>query len=441
MTELLPTLGGLGLLLILSGFFSGSETALCALTRAQVERLRADTRKSSRSIVAFVDDPRRLFITILLGNTFVNIAFATLTAALIYGVSGDGPTGVAIVVATFSITLALLVFGEITPKTYAIRNAESFAGFTAPILWVFSIVIFPLRRMLRAITDSLLPFFGGVPVAPAERITREHLESLLDAQGLSGPGSEERTIIRRVLDLREIRATEIMVPRTEIVAMRTSATIGEVLRCAADSGFSSIPVFRDRIDNVSGVVRVKDWFRWRAHQVRDLTVEEFLVARAGFPVSDALLVHPPFFTPETRRVADLFADLMRHGRRVAFLVDEFGGVSGSVTIEDIVEEVMGEIVDEHDDPDLVHELAERAGEPSAFDVAGRVSVEIVNRRLGLRLDEELAQTIGGYVIATLNRIPVVGDAFTDEDGVGFEVTEAERHRVVSVVLRLPIEHR
>jgi putative hemolysin len=232
-----------------------------------------------------------------------------------------------------------------------------------------------------------------------------------------------------------------MVPRTEIVAMRTSSTIGEVLRRAADTGFSSIPVFRDRIDNVSGVVRVKDWFRWRAHPVRDLTVEEFLVARPGFPVSDALLVHPPFFTPETRRVADLFADLMRHGSRVAFLVDEFGGVSGSVTVEDIVEEVMGEIVDEHDDPDLVHELAERAGEPSAFDVAGRVSVEIVNRRLGLSLDEELAQTIGGYVIAKLNRIPVLGDAFTDEDGVGFEVTGAERNRVLSVVLRIPIEHR
>ncbi len=437
MTRLLATIGGLGSLLVLSGFFSGSETALCALTRAQVERLRGDSGKGSRSIVRFVDDPRRLFITILLGNTFVNIAFATLSASLMYRVFGAGPTGRAIAVATVVITLALLVFGEITPKTFAIRHAERFASFTAPILWTFSVLIFPVRRLLRLVTNLLLVLFGGVPATTDERVTREHLDAVLEAGDRGTPGAEELEIIGRILDLHEIRASEVMVPRTDIVAMRSSATVGEALQRSADVGFSRLPIFREDLDDVSGVFQVKDWLAWQDEPVAELTVDEFLAARTALSARDRPpLVHPPFFTPETRRVADLFAELTQHRSKAAFLVDEYGGVSGWVTVEDIVEEVIGEIVDEHDAPVLASDLSIRPGDPSVCDVSGRLSVRTVNHKLGLHIDESLADTVGGYVVARLGHVPAAGESFRDDDGVGFEVARTERQRVIVVTIRM-----
>ena len=172
MGQILPSLVGLAFLLVLSAFFSGSETALCALTRLQRDRLEADSRKSSKAIVAFLDNPRRLFITILLGNTFINISFATLTASLIYGLLGATPSGLAIGATTIVITLCLLVFGEITPKTFAIRHAEAYSRYTARPLWGFSILILPLRRILRVITDLLLPLFGGNTAPSDDLITQ-----------------------------------------------------------------------------------------------------------------------------------------------------------------------------------------------------------------------------------------------------------------------------
>lgn len=440
-SRILPSLFGLGLLLLLSGFFSGSETALCALSRAQIGRLRGDTRKSSRLIVRFVDDPRRLFITILLGNTLVNISFATLTASLIYGLFGAGPSGPAILVATLFITLALLVFGEITPKTFAIRHAERFAGVTAPILWGFSILIAPLRRVLRFVTDLLLPLFGGVPVITDERITSEDLKALIVAQGHGTLDPDERATIDRILNLREIDAHEIMVPRTELVAMRSTATVAEVLERARDVGFSRIPIYRDRIDDIFGVFRVKDWLAWEGQGLRELSIDEFLAHRGGLAEpAGPPLVHAPFFKPEMCRVADLFASFKASGSKVAFLVDEFGGISGSVTIEDLVEEVVGEIGDEHDLPGLDADFTQRPDDPSVYDVPGRTSLRLVNRGLNLELDEDLAETIGGLIVTRLGHIPVAGESI-EMDGVRFEVSSAGRRNVTSVTIFLPSARR
>lgn len=427
------------MLLILSGFFSGSETALCALTRSQVERLRLDPSKGSVTVVRFVDDPRRLFITILLGNTFVNITFATLTASLVYQLFGSGPSGAAIATATVVITLALLVFGEITPKSFAIRHADKFARVTAPILWGFSIIIFPLRRVIRRVTDLLLPLFGGIPGATDSRITLEDLKSVVDATGGGALDTGEREIIVRVLELREIEARDVMVPRVEMVAMPSSASIRQVLQSAADVGFSRIPIYRNGIDDICGVFRVKDWLRWRDDSLLDLSIEEFLARRENLPpsTSGGQLVHAPFFTPETRRLSDLSSELCLHRTKVAFLVDSFGGVSGSLTLEDIIEEVVGEIVDEHDRTVSAVDLIQRPGDPRVFELAGRVPLRRVNRALGLDLAEARAETIGGYVLSLFERIPDAGESVADAGGVTFEVTRIVGRRVASVVITLP----
>ena len=245
--QFLPHVIGLGLLLFLSGFFSGSETALCALNKVQIERLRSEKGKNSIAIVNFVDNPRRLFITILLGNTFINTAFATISASLIYSLFREGTSGTAIVTATILITLFLLIFGEITPKTYAIKYAEVFARTTARPLWGFSILISPLRSVLRGITNFLIPLFGGSHIPNEDRITAEDFKAMVNTHEAGALGADEREILGNILELREIEAKEIMVPRTEMVAMETSATIQEVLDKAKEVGLSRIPLYRNRL--------------------------------------------------------------------------------------------------------------------------------------------------------------------------------------------------
>lgn len=438
MGGILPSLIGLGLLLVLSAFFSGSETAVCALNRLQRDRLAGEPKSSSRAITAFLDDPRRFFITILLGNTFVNITFATLTASLIYGLLGSSPSGMAIGGATVVITLCLLVFGEITPKTFALRHAERFSRVTSRPLWGFSILIFPLRRILRAITDLLLPLFGVGSLPPEDLITRDDLQAMIEHRGGNRLHADEREILGRILELRDTVAREIMVPRTELVAMRSTATIAQVLERAKQAGHSRIPLYRDRIDNVCGVLRVKDWMQWRQAGVRQLTVDQFLALprRAARGGMGSALIYQPFFVPETRTIVDLLPELTRMRAKLAVVVDEHGGVAGCLTIEDIVEEVVGEIVDEYDTA-LPEEVVQRSDDPLTYDVEGQVSVRRLNRTIGLHLDEGAADTIGGYLLALLGHIPTAGEVRKDERGVRFEIREVRGRRIVSVSITLP----
>ncbi|MDE0043529.1 MAG: hemolysin family protein, partial [Candidatus Poribacteria bacterium] len=356
----MPQLIGLGLLLFLSGFFSGSETALCALTKVQIERLRTEKRKNSTAIVNFVDNPRRLFITLLLGNTLVNVAFATIA----YWLIRDLPVfehlkrlnhdilqhAVEFVVGTVLIVSPLLIFGEIVPKTHAIRHPEFFARITARSLWGFSIVISPLRVCLRIIVNFLMPLFGASHTPKAERLTTSDFKTILDMDEVKGLQADERTILGNVLELWTIEAKETMVPRTEMIALEISATIQEALVKAQEFGFSRIPVYRKQIDDVCGIFQVKDLPSWRHTDIRKMTLETFLNRRHLLGGSDVenTLVRQPVFVLETMKLADLLLELTRQKTNMAILLDEYGGVSGIATIEDILEQLVGDIVDEHD---------------------------------------------------------------------------------------------
>ncbi|MCZ6678714.1 MAG: hemolysin family protein, partial [Candidatus Poribacteria bacterium] len=336
--QLLPHFIGLGLLLLLSALFSGSETALCALNKVQIERLRTEKKKSSFAIVNFVDDPRRLFITILLGNTFINTAYATIAYSLLRRLLAAYLSGVAeFVIGTILITLPLLIFGEITPKTYAIKYAETFARITARLLWGFSLLISPLRMVLRGITNVLIPLFGGSHIPAEDPVTPEDFKAIVNTHEEGALQADEREILDNILELRDIEAKEIMAPRTEMVAIDTSLTIQEALDRAKAEGFSRIPIYRKQIDNICGVFHVKDLPLWRNMPIRDRTIEDFLATRHLLqqPHAQHTLVRPPFFVLETKKIANLLTELVHEKTKMAILVDEYGGVSGIVTIEDI----------------------------------------------------------------------------------------------------------
>ena len=228
--QLLPLLIGLGLLLLLSAFFSGSETALCALSKVQIERLRHQRGKSSTAIVSFVENPRRLFITILLGNTFVNTAFQAFTA---YAIIGPKPSKLKVIIATITITTLLLVIGEISPKTYAIKYAEGFSKITARPLWIFSVLISPFRVVLRGITNPLILLFGGGDISQEELMTTEDFKAIVsDRDPYSGFQLDEQNILKNILEMQSIESREIMVPRTEMIAMDTDSTIQDLINTA-----------------------------------------------------------------------------------------------------------------------------------------------------------------------------------------------------------------
>ena len=434
---LLPYLIGLVGLLILSGFFSGSETALCALTRVQIEKIRFK-RGNTSAIVNFVDNPRRLFITVLLGNNLVNVTFAILMLGFVSRVLPQLSDLIQFVIATAVSVILMLIFGEMTPKTYAIKHAESFAKITAPPLWVFSIFIFPLRTLLRKIIDKLIPIFGGHP-PPEEEFTTTDLQEFFKTYHEETLPPDEREIVSNILELRDIEAKEIMVPRTEVVAVPTSTTIQETLIQAKESGFSRIPVYREQIDKICGIFYVKDLGQWRQAQVNSLTIDEFLEKRdqiSEIP-ANAPLIREPFLVLETRKIGILLLQLKREKTKIAILRDEYGGISGIVTTEDIVEQVVGDIADEHDKVDSPPEYIKHSEDPLVIETTGRMSIRKLNQQFELKIQENGADTIGGYTLGLFGHIPSVGESHVDENGIEFEITATEGNLITGLFIRVP----
>ena len=437
---LLPYLIGLAGLLVLSGFFSGSETALCALTQVQIERLRLEKGGAS-AIVNFVDNPRRLFITVLLGNNLVNVSFAILMLWLVKRVLPGYTEVLHFATATAASVLLMLIFGEMTPKSFAIKHAEFFAKIAAPPLWVFSVLISPLRSLLRKIIDFLIPIFGGHP-SPTEHLTASDLKEILDTYQEEALPADEREIVGNILQLRDIEAKEIMVPRTEVIAVPTSNTIQETLKQAKEHGFSRIPVYQEQIDNICGIFYVKDFVLWRHAAIDSLTIDAFLEKRdqiAEVPSSTSL-IRECFFVLETRKIGMLLLQLTREKTKMAILQDEYGGVSGIVTTEDIVEQVVGDIVDEHDRDDSPPDFVKHSEEPLLLETSGRMSIRELNQQFELKLSEDDADTIGGYVLGLFGRIPSVGESYTDENSIEFEITTTAGNAITGLFIKMPVTH-
>ncbi|MGA1842825.1 MAG: hemolysin family protein [bacterium] len=434
---------GLGLLLLCSSFFSGSETALTALTMTQIQRLREDKKKSSRAIINFLDEPRQLFITVLFGNTLVNMAFVSITGMLIYDClfKGRNP-GVAYLVAIMLQTSLLLIFGEITPKTYAINHSEKTARAVARPLWFFSKLIFPFRKALRSFTDILLPLFGVRSMQEQTPLTSDEIRAIVKSTEESGAlHGEEREIIHNIFELHDIYAKEAMVPRTEMVCVDVSKTIQEAFALTKEVGFSRLPVYRENIDNICGVFYIKDLPRWKGLKIdsldgkciEELTIEDFLsksdMLNKLNPGNENTLIRPPLFTIKSKKIGSLMREMTRERQQMAILLDEFGGVIGLITVEDIVEEVLGEIFDEYDKvSEFTFTINPR--DPSTMLIPGFVSLRGLNRRLKLKLDLSVADTLGGYVLSLFGSIPGEGDIITDPaNEVEFEVARMEGARV------------
>ncbi len=449
LTTLVSNIFGLGLLLLLSAFFSGSETALSALSKIQIHRMRAEDGERRSDVIKFLDEPRRLFITVLFGNTLVNLAFISITGSLLLDtlLRGQNPA-MAYVVIILLETVLLLIFGEITPKTFAIKHAEKLSRIVAPPLWFFSKLIYPFRKILRSITDLLLPLFGVHSMVDETPITSEEIRSIVRTTEDRGALDEkEEELLLNIIELYDTRVKEIMVPRVQMVCVEVSETIQNAFQKAKNAGYSRLPVYRKEIDNICGILYVKDIPRWKdinleklnRKNIYNLTLDEFL-NRQNFlnslnPEHENTLIRAPFFVHLTRDCGSLLAEMTKKNQPMAILLDEFGGVSGMATAEDIVEEVIGEIVDEYDSipPNVI---IKDPSDPLSYLVSGSTSLRSVNKRLKLYLDLSVADTISGYVISLLGAIPSVGESRVDSSSkVSFEVLKMKGKRIELVKIQ------
>jgi putative hemolysin len=367
--------------ILLSAFFSSSEVALISITRAKVRTLVNEGRHGAAAVAALKESPEHLLITILIGNTVVNIAAAAIATALAIQQFGDIGVGIA----TGFVTIMLLVFSEIGPKIYAARASDSFALTIAPIILVLSRIFTPVIWLVERVSPSL--GIGREVAEPA--VTEEEIKEWIDVGKEEGTIEQgEQDMLYSVLEFGDTTAREIMTPRVDVILMEDSISFEEAIRIFNDTGFSRIPVYHDQIDNITGILNVKDVFAAMVSHRKDSTVKD--------------VMYDPMFVPETKKIDDLLKELQVHRVQMAIVIDEYSSFVGIVTVEDILEELVGDILDEYDkeEPD-VQELA-----PGVHVVDAQMWVEDINEAMDLSLPtDESYETIGGLIIDRLGHLP------------------------------------
>ncbi len=419
------TCGAILLLLVLSAFFSGSETALTAASRG---KLRSQADKGSRGAQTALDiteDNERLIGSVLLGNNLVNILAASLATALFTRAFGE--SGVAL--ATLVMTLLVLVFAEVLPKTYAITNSEKAAAAVAPVVaWIVR-VLAPVVGAVRLLVRGVLRIFG-VTVDPDSHIlaVREEIAGALQLGHSEGVvEKEDRDRILGALDLGERTVEEIMLHRSGIEMIDVASDPSDVLRQCLESPYTRLPVFRNEPENIVGVVHAKDLLRAMHKLVTGDAADAAALSR--FAITDVAM--PPYFVPETTTLDDQMRQFLRMRTHFALVVDEYGSLQGLITLEDILEEIVGEITDEFD-PEADQSV--QRGADGQYLVDGAMTIRDLNRANDWSLPDEEANTIAGLVIHEAQMIPTTGQVFSFH-GFRFEVQEREGNRITRLRIR------
>jgi len=402
---------GLLLLFVFSAFFSGSETALMAIDRLRVKYLADKGRPGARQLDALLARPEGLLSAILIGNNLVNImasVFATALFLELFGARGELMT-------ILVLTPLLLIFSEIFPKTLAANYPEQ----------ISFVVLHPIRFIMWAlkpiivVVGGLSHFFARLfsRSEPRPLISEDEIRSIIEFGEQSGVVHiDKRRMLHGVIDLSEMRVRDVMVPRTEVVGIAVDTPFDVLVNLCAKARHSRFPVYEEDLDRVVGVIHSKE-------------VLSYLDRPGEFSLRE--VTRPPYFVPEAKPIESLLQAFRRKHLHLAVVVDEYGGVEGIVTLEDIIEEIIGEIQDEYDDEEaLVHSAG-----PDRFLVDGSATLRYINRRFALSLSEEHVNTLAGFLLHTLGSIPAQGDV-CEVDGVRLTVREVEDRRIEMIELEL-----
>jgi Mg2+/Co2+ transporter CorB len=416
---MLETIGIISLLLVLSAFFSGSETALTAASRHVMHHMEQSGDTRAKLVNRLRDNNERLIGAILLGNNLVNILGSALATSLMIDLFGEA----GIAYATLGMTLLVLIFAEVLPKTYAINTADRMALAVAPAISALVAVLSPFTLAINAVVRGTLKIFGAgkgaaEPVAPPETELRGAIEL---HEGAEEVGHHERAMLRSVLDLDDVQVSEIMTHRRDVVALDVDTPPAELVRLAVDSPYTRIPIWKNDIDNIVGVVHAKALLRKVADAASDID-----------KIDITELATAPWFIPDQTQLLDQLHAFRERREHFALVVDEYGSFLGIVTLEDILEEIVGEIDDEHDDQVSGVETES----DGIYLIDGRVTIRDLNREFEWGLPDEEAATIAGLVLHEARRIPEVGQRFMFH-GLRFDIVQRKRHQITKIRVTAP----
>ena len=376
--------------LLLSAFFSGSETAFISLQRFRVEHLIETKVKGAKRVARMIERPEKFLSIVLLGNTFVNTAAAALATILAVSVWGQRW---GVLFATIGVTIILLIFCETTPKTMATRHSEKLSLLAVRPLELISWLFTPFVFVLSWIASGFTKMVGGTPV-PRSLVSEEEIRTMISVGHKEGTvEKEEAEMLHNVFDFGNRPVREAIVPRTEVVWVEKGTKLADFFSIYAESPLSRFPVYEENMDNVVGILSVKDVLMALAKGTvtNDSTIDD--------------LIRPAYFAPETKRISEVFAEMRENNYRMAVVVDEYGGTAGIVSLSRLVEEVVGPVGDEFAEAEKEYEAINEY----TFQVDGGMRIEEANEEMGLELPEGDYETVAGFVLHLLGRIPHQGE--------------------------------
>ena len=393
-------------LLILSAFFSSAETALTTINKIRINTLADEGSKKASIVLKIVDNPDKMLSAILIGNNIVNISASSLVTILIQSILGNW----AVSIGTGILTVLVLIFGEITPKTAATIYADSLAMFYAKPIWLLMTILTPVIFIINKLASGVMSIFGFKNKVKENTFTEEELRTIMTVSHEEGViEKEEREMINNVFDFGDAEAKDVMIPRIDMCVVDVHSTYDDLLEIFRETKYTRLPVFEGSADNVIGIINIKDLIFYRNGE--DFDIRNFL--------RDA------FYTYEYKKLSELMAEMRKDSVNITIVLDEYGAAVGLITIEDLLEEIVGEIRDEfdYDEVDPFKEVSS-----NEYIVDGQIKLDDVNERLGLSLESEDFDSLGGFIIGFLDRLPDTGDK-VETDTVTLIVDSMDKNRI------------
>ena len=415
------------ILILLSAFFSSAETALTTANKIRLRGLEEEGNKKARLVLKLVENPGKLLSAVLIGNNIVNLSASSLMTvlaqklALSWGL-GDAAAS-AVGIATGILTVVILIFGEIVPKTVASIKSEKIALVYSKPVYLITIILTPLIFIMNKLSGFFL-FILGIRQEDAEKtMTENELLTIIDVSHEDGViESEEREMITNVVDFGDALAKDVMIPRIDVVFTSVDTPFDELVDLFQAEKYSRIPVFEDSKDNVVGIVNLKDLFCYEGNP------EDFILKN---------ILREPFFTYEYQKTSDLLIQMRKQGINIAIVLDEYGATAGLITLEDLLEEIVGEIRDEYDDDeeDLIKKISELE-----YIVDGSTKLEDINELLDTDFESDDYDSIAGHVINLLEHIPTAGESIETDEGIRLVVDAMDKNRIDWIHIYLPEKH-
>lgn len=407
----------LGVLVLLSAFFSSAETAFSTVNRVRLRTLAEENNKGAVRVLAILDQYGKMLSAILIGNNIVNLSASSLMTTFAISLWGNKAVGIATGVLTF----VILMFGEIIPKTWAMQRAEPISLMFAPIIRLLMIILTPVIFLVDMLSNWILRLLHISSEGNNFSITEKELKTYVDVSHEGGAiESEERTLIYNVFDFGDTVAKDIMIPRIQMTTVPLSATYQELLSTFQSCMFTRLPVYDEDPDHIIGIVNIKD----------------FILVKDKEKFSLKKILREAYYTYEYKNVSDLLMEIREKSSSIAFVLSEYGATVGMITMEDIIEELVGEIRDEYDadEEELIQELEE-----GQYLVEGGMKLNDINDALGISLDSEDYDSIGGLMLEKLDRLPQDEETITLENGITLRARGIQDNHIVKVLITLPPE--